>query len=380
MAVGNRYRIPRLASWFVRRGAQRTDAPYLPTFNVTAAVRLIGVSLLAFVLISCVAKPLPLSRFEFTQPQMGLPFRIVLFAENEARATNAAAAAFDRIRQLNDIMSDYDSDSELSRLSQTAGKGEAVPVSRDLWTVLKQAQDLAVQTDGAFDVTVGPLVSLWRKARREKKFPRPDLLADARAATGFQKLRLDPKRRTAELLVPRMRLDLGGIAKGYAVDEALRVLKARGLSRALVAGGGDMALGDPPPNQRGWRIELASLDVTNAPPAQFLDLSNVGVATSGDVFQRVEIDGRRYSHIVDPRTGVGLTDHSLVTIIAPDCTTADSLATAVSVLGPKAGTELIEKTPSAAARILRQPGSTVEIYESDRVRRLRSNIVPQPAR
>jgi thiamine biosynthesis lipoprotein len=306
----------------------------------------------------------PERRFEFTRPQMGLPFRIVLYAPDEHAAEAAAEAAFARVSQLNAIMSDYDPDSELSRLSHTSGAGRAIKTSDDLWTVLKRAQQLAARSGGAFDVTVGPYVSLWRKARREGKLPRADLLAEAGAAVGWEKLQLDPRGRTARLLAPNMRIDLGGIAKGYAVDEAMKVLRARGVGRALVAGGGDMAMSGPPPGQKGWRIEVAPLDLTNAPPARFVRLARSALATSGDVFQRLEMGGQRYSHIVDPKSGIGLTDHSLVTIIAPDCTTADGLATAVSVLGPRAGLKLVERTRGCAALIVRAPGRQIEVMES----------------
>ncbi len=308
----------------------------------------------------------PLRRFEFSQPQMGLPFRIVLYSVDEASGKAAAGAAFARISQLNGILSDYDADSELSRLSRAAGEERAVKLSDDLWNVLACAQALAQRTGGAFDVTVGPIVIQWRKARRENKLPPPTRLAEARAAVGWEKLRLDPRARTAKLLAPGMRLDLGAIAKGYAVDEAQKVLRARGITRALVAGGGDMAVSDPPPGQSGWRIEVAPLDVTHAPPARFVLLRRRALATSGDVFQHVEIDGVRYSHIVDPRTGLGLTDHSLVTVIARDCMAADSLATAVSVLGPGEGIALVEQTPGAAVHLVRRPGADIELRESRR--------------
>ena len=318
---------------------------------------------------SCVAphsrEPV-LTRYEYQQPQMGLPFRIVLYARDRATADAAGAAAFQRIQQLNDSLSDYDPDSELSKLSRSSGSGQDVRVSDDLWRVLRRAQELAERSGGAFDVTVGPCVSLWRKARREKKMPDAARLAEARRAVGYSHVRLNPQKQTAQLLVPDMRLDLGGIAKGYAVDEALKVLRRLGIQRALVAGGGDMAVGAPPPGAKGWRIELAPLDATNAPPARFVLLSHAALATSGDLFQRLEIDGQRYSHIVDPRTGIGLTDHSLVTVIAPDCITADSLTKVVSVLGPVKGLKFIENTHAAAARIVRKPGEQTELYESSR--------------
>jgi FAD:protein FMN transferase len=317
-------------------------------------------------------------RYEFTQPQMGVPFRMVLYAPDAAIADSAAKAAFGRVKQLNDLLTDYDTDSELNQLSRTSGEGRAVPVSPDLWNVLARSQALARQSDGAFDVTVGPVVSLWRKARWEKRLPNAARLAEARAAVGYEKVLLKPRRRTVCLLAPNMHLDLGGIAKGYAVDAALAALREHGIRRALVAGSGDMAAGDPPPGKNGWRIEIAPLDVTNAPAGRFVLLRRCAIATSGDVFQRLEINGTRYSHIVDPRTGIGLTDHSLVTVIAPDCTTADSLATAVSVLGPKQGLRLVRRTPGASARIVRQPGQNPEVVETRGFRKLCDPADPDP--
>jgi thiamine biosynthesis lipoprotein len=183
---------------------------------------------------------------------------------------------------------------------------------------------------------------------------------------GWTNLVLNPANRTAKLLIPDMRLDLGGIAKGYAVDEAMKVLRAHGIRRALVSGGGDLVVSAAPAGQKSWRIEVAPLDVPNAPPKKFVLLSHAALATSGDVFQHVELNGKRYSHIVDPRTGIGLTDHSLVTIVAPNCTTADALATAVSVLGPTKGSKLVERKRGAAAYIVRQPAGRLQAVQTAR--------------
>jgi len=303
-----------------------------------------------------------LSRFEFSDTEMGLPFRIVLYAEDQAQAQHASDATFARIKQLNDILSDYDSDSELSQLSHTSGSGTAVHVSDDLWNVLAQAQVFSAKSGGAFDVTVGPVVNLWRYARQVKRLPDPAKLARARKAVGYQKVRLNPEKHTVELLVPDMRLDVGGIGKGYALDEAMKVLIANNVVRALVSGGGDMAVSDAPPGKSGWKVELSSVE-TNA-PKEFVLIKNCGLATSGDMFQRLEIDGKRYSHIVDPRTGIGLTDHSLVTIIAPNATTADALSKPVSVLGPKEGLKLVESISGASVRVLRKPADTIEVVLS----------------
>ena len=324
---------------------------------------------LLFLLGCTVAEAGDLTRYEYRQPEMGMAFRIVLYASIPSQADHAADLAFQRIKQLNDIMSDYDEDSELSKLSASSGSGQAVPVSPDLWLVLKRAEDLAKKSDGAFDITVGPFVNLWRRARRQHRLPDPERLAQARLAVGYQHLRLDEATHTAELLVPHMKLDLGGIAKGYAIGEALKTLAGAGIGQALVEGGGDVAVSDAPPGKKGWRFELSSLDVTNAPPVRFLLLTNVAISTSGDLYQRLEIDGKRYSHIVDPRTGIGLTDHSLVNVIAPQSITADSLTKVVSVLGPKAGLRFIEATPGVAARVQRDPNGVVQTYESSRFAR-----------
>jgi thiamine biosynthesis lipoprotein len=227
-------------------------------------------------------------------------------------------------------MSDYRPTSELMRLCAKAG-GPAVKVSRDLLKVLLKAQEISRLSDGAFDVTVGPLVKLWREARATRKMPDESRLCSARELVGWRKLEIDAKNATVRLKYPGMLLDLGGIAKGYACDAALRTLKRCGINRALIEMGGDIALGDPPPGKKGWLVQIPAAQADE----RCSQLANCGVSTSGDAEQFVEINGRRYSHIVDPRTGLGLTHRAEVTVIAPDCTTSDCLATAASVLGPE---------------------------------------------
>lgn len=287
-------------------------------------------------------------RYEFTQPRMGVPFTLTFYADDEHTATNAAAAAFERIEQLNAILSDYDPDSELNRLAAGSPHDQPQPVSPELWTVLHAAQQLSRQSQGAFDVTVGPLTRLWRRSRRQGELPPPERLTPALAAVDFEQLQLDVEQKSVRLARADMRLDLGGIAKGYAADEALAVLARHGIARALVDGSGDVALGDPPPGKRAWRVGVAPLR-PDGPPSLHLRLANRAVATSGDAWQHVVIDGVRYSHIVDPKTGLGLTHQGAVTVVAPTAMLADAFASAVSVLGAARGIALAEQAPDVEA-------------------------------
>jgi thiamine biosynthesis lipoprotein len=291
------------------------------------------------------------ARVSDTRRLMGVPWTITLHAPTDAAGREALTAAFAEVARIEGILSDYDPASELSRLSAAAPTTQPVPVGPDLWRVLERAVAFRDASDGAFDPTVGPLTTLWRQARRSGRLPRPDKLAAALAAVGPRALELVVDSRAVRLPRPGTRLDLGGIGMGYASDRVLEVLRGRGIEAALIDASGDVAASGPPPGAPGWRIAVRGMPGAAA-PAETLVLANAAVTTSGDAFQVVEIDGRRYSHIVDPRTGVGVGGPAAVTVIAPDCTTADALATAASVLGPRAGAELIARFPGCAARFL----------------------------
>lgn len=309
--------------------------------------------------------PPGLERFVFTEPHMGTVFKIVLYAPDEAAAKKAARAAFDRVAELNRIMSDYLATSELMQLGKKAG-GPPVEVSRELFDILSKAEQFARQTDGAFDVTLGPIVRLWRKARRTRQLPPAEELAQALKLVGHDKMKLDAKNRTVQLLVVGMLLDLGGIAKGYAAEAAMEVLRRHGIRQAFVAAGGDIVVGDPPPDDKGWKVGIAPLKNPEAPPSQFVLLKNAAVSTSGDSEQFVEMGGKRYSHIIDPKTGLGLIGRRSVTVIAADGTTTDALATALCVMGPDRSMHLIEKTDRAAALFVMETDKGIVTIRSKR--------------
>ena len=321
-------------------------------------------ALLAAITLVCLGDEPELQRYTFTERHMGTLFEIILYAPNETIAKDAARAAFARIAQLDGIMSDYRPTSELMRLSKKAG-GPPVPVSADLFDILARSQEIARLSGGAFDVTVGPVVRLWRRARRTGRLPDPEELARARALVGYDKIRLGAKERTVQLTVSGMLLDLGAIAKGYAVEAALEVLRRYGITRALVSGSGDIAAGDPPPGARGWKVGIAPLE-KGAEPSRFLLLQHAAVSTAGDTEQFVEIGGKRYSHIVDPHTGMGITRRSSGTVVARDGTTSDGLDTAVSVLGAKKGMALVDGIDGAALLYMERTDRGVEVMASRR--------------
>jgi len=293
------------------------------------------------------------NRFQYTEVHMGVQTRIVMYAESEERAESAAKAAFARIEALENAMSDYRPVSEINRLCREAVH-RPTPVSPDLFRVLLRAREIAERSGGAFDPTIGPVIALWRKARKEGRLPPVAELEAARAAVGWRYMELDRKRRTVTLSREGMRLDLGGIAKGCACDAALEVLKRHRIRSALVEMGGDIVLGAKPPGTAGWRIRTLPVlevygDGLESGPQGADDgvmiLSNCAVSTSGDTEQFVEFAGVRYSHIVDARTGLGITNRIAVMIIAPRGELSDGLATAVAAMGQEAGRRLVEQYP-----------------------------------
>ena len=266
--------------------------------------------------------------------------RIILYAPSSEVAEKAAKDAFASFRTLNGIMSTYDSESELSRLCESRGN---IRLSEDLFTVLRAAKHYSTISEGAFDVTAGPMILLWRHSRRIQKLPNEQYVERAKELVGNHLWELDECTQSVRLLKAGMKFNLGAIAKGYAVDKAFEIIQKHGISSQLVDAGGDFRLGAPPPNEKGWKIGKGNETVL---------LKDMAMATSGDLYQFVEIDGVRYAHIVDPKTGLGMTGLSTVRVTAPTTMEADALATAVSVLGKEKGTALIAKLPKVTVEIV----------------------------
>jgi len=327
-------------------------------------MRQIAIILLGLVGFSTVRAEEP-ERFEFEEPHMGTKFRIVLYAADRATADVAAKAGFARVAELNRIMSDYLPDSELSKLCAKSEKTPAGPVvvSDDLFVILARANEISAISEGSFDVTIGPIIKLWRQARKDRRLPDPEVLKEALARVGYQKMKLDPKAKTVDLTVAGMRLDLGGIAKGHAADECQKVLAKHGITRSLVAASGDIAVSGPPPGKPGWKVAIGKLPGSKG-EAKYVWLKNAAISTSGDEVQFVEIAGVRYSHIADPKTGLGLTGRRSVTVIAKKGIDADSLTKMASILPADKVLPAIEQIEGTVALIVVLTESGEDVRES----------------
>ncbi|MDR0336197.1 MAG: FAD:protein FMN transferase [Planctomycetaceae bacterium] len=286
-------------------------------------------------------------RFEFEETHMGVPVRIILYAESTELAQKATKDAFECFRVLNKIMSDYDSESELAELcakfdSSIPNPPESVAVSDDLFAVLKSAKYFSNISDGAFDITVAPFVRLWRRSRRQKELPKQRYLNQARELVGNYLWTLDELTHRVQILKSGVKFDLGGIAKGYAIDRAFEAIQKHGLATILIDAGGDIRVGKSPSG--GWKINLNGNET--------IPMEQIAIATSGDRFQFVEIRGVTYSHIIDPKTGLGLTTPCTVHVTAPTATEADALASAVAVMQPEQAIALIETLDNVSAKIV----------------------------
>ncbi len=264
----------------------------------------------------CASPGVP-QRFEFTRLCMGVQCRIVFYGSDEQSARDSAAAAFSRINELEDALSDYRPLSEASRL--TAGPANTpVHISAELFKALRLSAELARATNGAFDPTLGAVT----RAQREGRPPTPSL-------RGMHLVQLNPRARSVTLLAEGLSLDFGGIGKGIAADEASSLLRRRGHASHLVALAGDVAAGDPPPGKAGW--EVAVIPFRDLPSIGTLLLSNAAVSTSGDTEQHTDASGRRLSHILDGRTAAPVTDGPAVTVVSHLAADSDPIATILHI-------------------------------------------------
>jgi len=285
-------------------------------------------------------------RFEFSQNKMGSPFHLIFYHTDSTEASSLAKECFSIVDSLNAIFSDYSSESETGKLAlQPIYKN--VKVSDELFAMISGCNRAWLSSDRAFDITIGALTRLWRKARSENRFPPDDEIKQAKRSTGFENLIIHTRGKTISFAQNGMSLDFGGIAKGYAAQKLVDHLKNKNVSIALADAGGDIAMSDAPPGKNGWSIGVNLPGMEDEVMDRKLELKNCAVATSGDIYNYILHNGKKYSHIIDPRTGYGVTSRRNVTVIAKDGATADWLATACSILPVKKALALAKKENAA---------------------------------
>jgi FAD:protein FMN transferase len=316
---------------------------------------------------------------------MGSPLNITLYSDDSIKANQIATEAYKIADSLNLIYSDYLENSELSLLSKKSGTNEFTKVSLALWDILNLSVKASKQSKGAYDITVGSIVKLWRKARKEKVLPEENNLKNKLKSVGYQYIILDSTTHAVKLLQPNVQLDLGGIAKGYVAQVIVYFCVKQGIEKVLVDAGGDLAMKIVPPAPRGganssnyssvvapslgvrglhFRIGITIPNSEELIP-RYLVLQNQAVATSGNMYQYVEIKGKRYSHIVNPHTGLGVTHQRNVTVIAPDGATADWLATACSVLSVRKAFKLIKSMPNCELLMAEMRNGKLKMWQSE---------------
>jgi thiamine biosynthesis lipoprotein len=299
-------------------------------------------------------------RYTFEKGLMGSPFKLIIYASSDSIANLAASSAFKKIEALNASLSDYRDDSEINSVSAKSGSGNWIEVSKDLYDILYISNEYSRKTKGAFDSTLGPIVQEWRRATRRGYLPDKKVIRSALAKTGYKNIKFDASNRKIFLKKKNMRLDIGGLGKGYAADEAVKVLKSYGIKSAMIDAGGKLALMDPPPGEKGWKVVIS----TGNDSIQTIEYANVGIATSGPTYRYLDYEGKRYSHIVDPKTGVGLQFHLRTTVISPNATEADALATAFSVSGINEGKKYLNQFPGNKVWLVERKGEQIREWNT----------------
>jgi FAD:protein FMN transferase len=296
---------------------------------------------------------------------MGTSIEVQAFGGDAAIRRSAIDEAFAAFAEVDRLMSNYRDDSELSLINRRAAT-EAVDVSAPMFSVLEAARRVSAASNGAFDITVAPLVRLWGFHDKKPHVPTAGELAAVRPLVGYRNLLLDADAHSIRFARSGVELDLGGIAKGFAVEIAADVLRRRGLGGFIDAGGNQYLLGTPP-GKRTWTVGIKDPDAHNRVMG-VVETGEISVSTSADSSNFLVANGRTYGHILDPRSLEPSSAALSVTILSRDGTLADAMSKAAFVLGPQAGLALVDSFPGMSAVIAyRKPDGTVGTAVSERL-------------
>ena len=303
-----------------------------------------------------------LKRFEFPGNKMGSPFNIIFYHTDSVEAVSLARECFLIVDSLNNIFSDYSSESEIGKLALQTDQTD-IKVSEELFSMIIRSKEAWKRSGKTFDITIGALTQLWRKAKKENRFPSEAEIEAAKDLTGFKNIIINERSKTISFKKPGIRFDFGGIVPGYVAQRVIDFLKTKNVNIALVDASGDIVMSDAPPGKDGWTIGINLPENENEIWDKKLELQNFAVSTSGDVYRYTIHNGIKYSHIIDPRTGYGVTSQRNVTVITKYGADADWLATACSILPIKKALSLAKKE-HAAILIATLKDENITIYKS----------------
>ncbi len=287
-------------------------------------------------------------RYEASHRAMGTTFTVVAYGRDSAFLQEVVSQVFQAVDDLDDQMSNYKPDSELSSINREAVQ-HAVIVEPKLFRLIQDSLEYSQQSGGDFDITVGPLMKSWGFFRGQGRLPSKSELAMVLKRIGYQHIKLDAAARTIRFDMPGVEIDLGAIAKGYAVDRAVEILRENGIRQALVSSGTSSlyALGSPP-GEHGWEISVRDpLDTTRA--ACVLRLQDLSLSVSGNYEKFFTLGGKVYAHIMDPHTGMPVENMLSTVVVSPSATDSDALSTSFFVEGPDAALHYLDRHPNLTA-------------------------------
>lgn len=294
---------------------------------------------------------------------MGSRFEITVVSENEAKANEEIDLAISEISRIEKLISSWDPNSQTSKINKNAGI-KPVKVSAELFDLIKRAKSISELTDGAFDISYASMDALWKFDGSMTKMPSEEKIKASVAKIGYKNIVLDPKDQSVFLKITGMKIGFGAIGKGYAADKAKELLMKKGVVAGIINASGDMNTWGQQPDGSEWKVAITNpLNKNNA--FALLPIDNEAVVTSGNYEKYVIFNGKRYTHIIDPRTGYPATGIVSATVFAPRAELADALATSVFVMGKDVGIDRINQLPDIECILIDDKG---DIFTSKNIK------------
>lgn len=293
---------------------------------------------------------------------MGTTLEIKVFCKDQSVCDKAIAEAHEEVKRLDHIFSNYKTDSVLSKFHSVADEGK-YKVPKVFIKLIELSIEYSYVTGGAFDITVAKLVDVWKASQERNKVPTENEINEALRCVGYEKIKLYPSSSEIELDPPCVRLDFGGIGKGYAVDKVVEILNKHGIKRGIVNFSGNMFAMNPPPDSDGWDIGIRNPRVEFA-PITMVRIRNMSISTSGDYERYLLIEGKSYSHIINPKNGMPISSVPSVTVLSKSATSADALSTALTVIGHSQSLNMLKNMPAIEALIIREIDGNITLQRS----------------